>query len=66
MEVLKSASNHRGGPDIFQTHPNPDLRIKEIKENLQKNPRTNQKAEGYYLRELYANPSLTGQKEDMR
>lgn len=39
MEILKSASRNKGtGPDIFQTHPNPDLRIQQIKEYLKENP----------------------------
>lgn len=39
MEILKSASRTGGaGPDIFQTHPNPDLRIQQIKEYLKENP----------------------------
>ncbi len=31
MEILKSASGGSSGPAIFSTHPNPDLRIEEIK-----------------------------------
>lgn len=40
MEILKSASGRESnqGLDIFQTHPNPDLRIKQIEEYLAKNP----------------------------
>lgn len=38
MEILKSASGGGNGPEFFQTHPNPDLRIEQIKAYLQKNP----------------------------
>lgn len=39
MEILKASSRKGGsGPDIFQTHPNPDLRIQQIKEYLKENP----------------------------
>jgi len=39
MQVLKGASKGAGsGPEFFQTHPNPDLRIRQIQEYLQKNP----------------------------
>jgi predicted Zn-dependent protease len=36
MEILKSASGGGGGPSIFSTHPNPDLRIEEIKSHIAK------------------------------
>jgi len=62
MEVLKAESKNRGGPDIFQTHPNPDLRIKQIKEHLEKIQETSENVNGYSLQELYRNPSLIGQK----
>lgn len=38
MNVLKASSRGGAGPEFFQTHPNPDLRIKQIKEYLEKNP----------------------------
>jgi Putative Zn-dependent protease, contains TPR repeats len=39
MEVLKKAGGGRGhGPDFFQTHPNPDLRIEQIREHLKTHP----------------------------
>lgn len=38
MKVLKSASHGAQGPEIFQTHPNPDLRIAQIEAYLKKNP----------------------------
>lgn len=36
MEILKSASGGGGGPSLFSTHPNPDLRIQEIKSYIAK------------------------------
>lgn len=39
MEILKEAgSRSQGTPEIFQTHPNPDLRIEQIKEYLKTHP----------------------------
>lgn len=39
MEILKAASGRSGqGAEIFQTHPNPDLRIEQIKAYLKKHP----------------------------
>lgn len=40
MEVLKAADSRGGGDtmDMFKTHPNPDLRIKQIKDYLAAHP----------------------------
>ena len=40
METLKASSGEEGGsvPQMFQTHPDPDLRIEQIKEYLKKHP----------------------------
>lgn len=38
MQVLKAESHNRGGLDIFQTHPDPDRRIKDIEKYLLKTP----------------------------
>lgn len=39
MEVLKASSGGGGrGPDFFQTHPNPDLRMEQIKAYLKEHP----------------------------
>ncbi len=39
MEVLKAAGGGRGNtPSIFQTHPDPDLRIQQIKAYLKEHP----------------------------
>ena len=36
MEILKKAGGGGGQAQIFSTHPNPDLRIKEIKQYIEK------------------------------
>lgn len=57
MEVLKKASHGDGaGPslDIFQTHPNPDLRIQQIKDYLTKNPPPPGLSEGKKLSEVFS------------
>lgn len=38
MEILKASAKQGYTPELFQTHPNPDLRIRQIKEYLEKNP----------------------------
>lgn len=38
MEVLKAAGGKGGNLEIFQTHPNPDLRIAQINAYLKENP----------------------------
>lgn len=39
MQILKEASDGHGStPEFFQTHPNPDLRMQQIKEYLAANP----------------------------
>lgn len=38
MKVLKSVSHEGHSAEMFQTHPNPDLRIVQIQEFLAKNP----------------------------
>ena len=38
MEVLKAASGGERGQEIFQSHPNPDLRIEQIKDYLKEHP----------------------------
>lgn len=58
MTILKSASPGEGrGPDMFQTHPNPDLRIKQIKEYLAKNPPPPGLGEGKNLKDLFRGSS---------
>lgn len=38
MEILKASGPKGHLPDLFQTHPNPDLRIERIKEYLKEHP----------------------------
>ncbi len=38
MEILKAAGNSGHSMEIFQTHPNPDLRIRQIRSYLEKHP----------------------------
>lgn len=51
MEVLKEAGGHGQSLAIFQTHPNPDLRIEQIKEYLKKHPPGPDVIEGKNLKE---------------
>jgi predicted Zn-dependent protease len=54
MKVLKEASGSGGGSaEIFQTHPNPDLRIEQIQDYLLKHPSASQLSKGRSLQELY-------------
>lgn len=53
MKILKAASAGGAGLEIFQTHPNPDLRIEQIQEYLKKNPPPAGLREGRNLKEIY-------------
>jgi predicted Zn-dependent protease len=53
MEVLKSAGPRGNTPALFQSHPNPDLRIKQIEAYLRKNPPSPGLSNGRSLLELY-------------
>lgn len=61
MKVLKAQSKGGEGLEIFQTHPNPDLRIKEIQEYLSRHPSAPNLKKGPTLKELYKNPELINQ-----
>jgi predicted Zn-dependent protease len=52
MQILK-AQSRGGGLAIFQTHPNPDLRIKDIQAYLAKHPPPPEMSDGRPLEELY-------------
>lgn len=54
MQVLKAAS-HGGSStmEIFQTHPNPDLRMEQIEAYLKKNPPKSNLSEGRQLKEIF-------------
>ncbi len=38
MKVLKASGGKARGPEMFQTHPNPDLRIEQIQKYLKEHP----------------------------
>lgn len=53
MEILKAAGGTGHSIEMFQTHPNPDLRIKNIKEYLQAHPPQENVKEGRNLKEVF-------------
>ena len=55
MKILKEASKGGAGLEMFQTHPNPDLRIQQIEDYLKKNPEPKGLTEGRNLKEIYGN-----------
>lgn len=50
MEILKAAGGKGHSIEMFQTHPNPDLRIEQIKEYLKNNPPDPSLSEGNPLK----------------
>jgi beta-barrel assembly-enhancing protease len=46
MEILKKSGPRGSTPEIFQTHPNPDLRIEQIEDFLKENPPEHGLSEG--------------------
>lgn len=51
LKILKEAGGSKGqGPDFFQTHPDPELRIVRINEYLKENPPTSDLSQGANLR----------------
>lgn len=52
MEILKAADKGGHSIEMFQTHPNPDLRIKDINEYLRLNPPKENLGEGKSLKSL--------------
>jgi predicted Zn-dependent protease len=65
MEILKSASGDKGhGPSFFQTHPDPDLRIEQIKAYLKAHPPQLNLQNGKSLREVFqATPASSTSEE---
>ncbi len=54
MEILKASSGGKeGGSDFFQTHPNPDLRIQQIKAYLKEHPPAEGLSDGKLLKTVY-------------
>lgn len=64
MQILKSAGPRGSMPDIFQTHPNPDLRIEQINAYLKAHPPKEGLTEGKNLKDVYGNYSGSEEKED--
>jgi len=59
MQILKEASGgHSSQPEIFQTHPNPDLRIKQIEAYLKAHPEEDNLSNGQSLERATATPTL--------
>ncbi len=57
MKILKAASSGKSSghmPEMFQTHPNPDLRIEQIEDYLKKNPPSPNVTEGQSLNSMEA------------
>lgn len=53
MKILKASGGHAGGmPEIFQTHPNPDLRMQQIEAYLKEHPQAGNFTDGKNLREI--------------
>lgn len=58
MKILKASSGKDGSGrslEIFQTHPNPDLRIEQIETYLKENPPPSNLGEGKKLSSIYKN-----------
>lgn len=53
MEILKEAGSRGHTPEIFQSHPNPDLRIQQIKAYLIEHPPSSDLSEGRNLSEVF-------------
>ena len=53
MEILKASGSNKHAPEIFQTHPNPDLRIQQIKAYLAEHPPASDLSEGRTLSEVF-------------
>lgn len=55
MEILKSASGDHGESiELFQSHPNPDLRIQQIRQYLKEHPPQGNTTEGKTLRAIFS------------
>ena len=55
MEILKAAAGGHGGSiELFQSHPNPDLRIQQIRQYLKEHPPKGKGTEGKNLRDIFS------------
>lgn len=57
MEILKATGSSTHTPEIFQTHPNPDLRIRQIKAYLAEHPPSDNLSQGRNLSEVFKSSS---------
>lgn len=53
MEILKAAGDHGHSIEMFQTHPNPDIRIQNINHYLQEHPPGGDLKDGKNLTEVF-------------
>ena len=53
MEILQKADRGGRSIEMFQTHPNPAIRIKDIQAYLEKNPPSKELQEGKNLKDLW-------------
>lgn len=53
MKILKASSGGSQSLEIFQTHPNPDLRMEEIEAYLKKYPPASNLSEGRKLKNIF-------------
>lgn len=53
MKILKAAGDKTSSMEIFQTHPNPDLRISQLEEYLSKNPPDEKLSNGQPLKKAF-------------
>lgn len=64
MKVLKGVSHGGQSAEIFQTHPNPDLRMQQIEDYLAKNPPPPGLTEGKSLPSSRGQSGSSGDEED--
>lgn len=53
MKILKASGGNAHSPEIFQTHPNPDLRIEQINAYLAEHPPKGDLTEGRNLKDVF-------------
>lgn len=58
MEILKASASGGRTIEMFQTHPNPDLRIRQINEYLTQHPPRANLSEGKNLNELFTSKHI--------
>jgi len=53
MEILKAADDHGHSVEMFQTHPNPDIRMRDINNYLQEHPPQEGLKDGKNLKDVF-------------